>query len=169
MREKLLIDILQDKDVSINELKEIFPFLLNGCTLFVVRVEGSRQDALSIIGEIYKKQDVISMIYENNIIVISGFDDALEHAKSIRESIISELYCRCTLSYGNRVYETNQLKTAYEQGKECILLGEKFYIKDEIYCYNEMIFEKMVYNIKPNVKQELFMSYKHKFSFLIVK
>jgi sugar diacid utilization regulator len=57
------------------------------------------------------------------------------------------------------------LKTAYEHGKECLLLGEKFGIKDEIYSYNKMIFEKMIYNIHPDVKQELFMSYKHRFSF----
>lgn len=165
IREKLLTDILQGKEIPVDKLSENFSFLLIGCTLFVVRVEGSRQDALSIIREVYKKQDVLSMIYENNIIVISAFDDDLENAKSIRESIISDLYCKCTLSYGDKVYEVKELKTAYEHAKECILLGEKFGMKDEIYSYNEMIFEKMVYNIHPNVKQELFMRYKDKFSF----
>jgi DNA-binding PucR family transcriptional regulator len=165
LREKLLIDILAGKDISIDKLNENFSFLSKGCTLILVRVEGSGQDALSIIREIYKQQDVISMVYENNIIVISGFDDALEHAKSIRESIISELYCKCTLSYGDRIYEIKALKTAYEQCEECILLGEKFGMKDEIYSYNKMVFEKMVYNINPSVKQELFVSYKQKFSF----
>ena len=165
VREKLLIDILQDKEVSEDKLIENFPFLLSGCTLLLVRVEGSKQDALSIIREIYKDQDVLSMIYENSIILISDFDDALEHAKSIRESIISDLYCKCTLSYVDGVYEIKGLRTAYDHAKECILLGEKFCMKDEIYSYNQMIFEKMVYNINSSVKQELFNSYKDRFSF----
>jgi len=165
VREKLLIDILQGKEIPIDKLNENFPLLEAGCILFLVRVEGSRQDALNIIREIYKEQDVLSMIYENNIILISDFDDALEHAKSIRESIVSDLYCKCTLSYGDSVYEIKGLKTAYEHGKECIRLGEKFHIKDEIYIYNQMIFEKMVYNIDPKIKLELFISYKDKFSF----
>jgi DNA-binding PucR family transcriptional regulator len=73
---------------------------------------------------------------------------------------VSDLYCRCCVSYGNKIHDVKNVRKAYEEAKECLLLGKKFDIKQETFSYNKMLFEKIVYNIDDRVKQEL----KDKFS-----
>lgn len=164
MREQSLVDILEGKEVGIDKLEKNFSFLSKGCTLFLVSVDGSRYEALNIVKQLYNEQDVISMIYGENIIVIGNFDEVTEHARSIKESIISDLYCRCYISFGKAVYSAEGIKKAYEDAKECMALGRKFEIKGEIFDYTKMLFEKIVYNISEKVKKELFDNFKEKFS-----
>lgn len=164
MREQSLVDILEGKEVGIDKLEKNFSFLSKGCTLFLVSVDGSRYEALNIIKQLYNEQDVISMIYGENIIVIGSFDEVTEHARSIKESITSDLYCKCHISFSEAVYSAEGIKKAYEEAKECMALGRKFEIKGEIFDYTKMLFEKIVYNISAKVKKELFDSFKEKFS-----
>lgn len=164
MREQSLIDILEGKEIGINKLDRNFPFLSKGCILFLVSVDGSRYEALNIIKQLYNEQDVITMIYGDNIIVMGNFDEVLEHAESIRESIVSDLYCRCYVSYSNVIYSADSIKKVYDDAKECMALGKKFEIKGEIYDYERMLFEKIVYNISPKIKKELMDNFKDKFS-----
>lgn len=163
-REQLLMDILQGKDVPGDKIEKNFPFLSKGSSLFLVSVEGSRYEALGIIREIYREQDVLTMIYEDEIIVISNFDEIEEHAKSIREAIVSDLYCRCSVSFADVIHDAKSIRPAYEHAKECIQLGKKFGIKEEVYSYNKMLFEKVTYNIHPKVKHELLVRFKDKFN-----
>lgn len=164
IRQQLLNDILDGKEVSLDKVEKNFSFLSKGCTLFFVSVDGSRYEALSIIRELYSEQDIVSIIYGDNIVVIGMFEETIEHARSIRESIISDLYCRCYVSFSDLAYDTKSLKKSYEDSKECMMLRKKFDIKDEIFSYNKMLFEKVVYNINPSVKQELMVSFKDKFN-----
>lgn len=164
MREKSLIEILEGKDISQDTIAKNFPALNKGCTLFLVNVDGSRYEALSIIRQLYTEQDIISLVYGDNIVMIGAFDEIEEHAESIKESIISDLYCRCYVSYGNIIYEVKGIGKAYEEAKECLLLGKKFDIKQETFSYNKMLFEKIVHNIDNRVKQELLEKFNNKFN-----
>lgn len=164
MREQSLIDILEGKEVGIDKLDKNFSFLSKGCTLFLVSVDGSRYEALSIIKQLYNEQDVISMIYGDNIVVIGNFDEVIEHAQSIKESIVSDLYCKCFVSFAEMVFNAEGIKKAFNDAKECMTLGRKFDIKGEIYDYTKMLFEKVVYNINSTVKKELLDKFKDKFS-----
>lgn len=164
MREQSLIDILEGKEVGIDKLDKNFPFLSKGCTLFLVNVDGSRYEALNIIKQLYDEQDVLSMLYGDNIIVIGNFEEVSEHARSIKESIVSDLYCRCYVSFADVIYSGEGIKKAYEDAKECMVLGRKFDIKGEIFDYNKMLFEKVVYSINPKVKKELLDAFKEKFN-----
>lgn len=164
MREQSLVDILEGKEVGIDRLDKNFSFLSKGCILFLVSVDGSRYEALNIIKQLYNEQDVITMIYGDNIIVIGSFDEVLEHAESIKESIVSDLYCKCFVSFGEAVYSGEGIKKAFQESKECMTLGRKFDIKGEIYDYTKMLFEKIVYNIDTKVKKELLDKFKDKFS-----
>lgn len=164
MREKSLIDILEGKDISQDTIAKNFPAFNQGSTLFLVNVDGSRYEALSIIRQLYTEQDIISLVYGDNIIVIGLFDEIEDHAESIKESIVSDLYCRCCVSYGNKIRDVKNVRKAYEEAKECLLLGKKFDIKQETFSYNKMLFEKIVYNIDDRVKQELKDKFSKKFS-----
>lgn len=164
MREQSLIDVLEGKEIGLNKLEKDFPFLAKGCTLFLVSVDGSRYEALNIIKQLYNEQDIISMIYGDYIVVIGNFDEVTEHAESIKDSIVSDLYCTCHVSFAEVVYSAEGIRKVYEDAKECMALGRKFDIKGEIYDYSKMLFEKVVYNISPKVKKELLENFKDKFS-----
>lgn len=162
MREQSVMDILEGKEISSEKIDKNFQFLSKGCHLMLVSVDGSRYESLNIIRQLYNDQNVMSMLYEDDIIVIGSFDDVEEHAQSIKETIVSNLYCRCYVSYSVLIYDVSEIKKAYEDAKECILIGKKLGIKDEIFSYNKMLFEKIVYNINPKVKQELLTNFKEK-------
>lgn len=164
MREQSLIEILEGKEVASDKILKYFPFLSKGCTLFLINVDGSRYEALNIIRQLYTDQDVISMVYGDDIIVIGVFEEINEHARSIKESIVSDLYCKCHVGFGNLAYDAKEIRNAYEEAKECIILGKKFDIKEEIFYYNKMLFEKIVYNISPKVKEELLARFRDKFN-----
>jgi sugar diacid utilization regulator len=162
IREQFFIDILEGKDVVSDMIKPNLPFLSKGCTLYVISLEGNRCEALSIVRQLYDNQDIMSVLYKDNLVVLGEFDEINEHAESIRDSIVSELYCKCVVSYGMKIYDVVSIKKSYEEAKECVSLGKNFHIKNEIFSYNKMIFEKLVYNIKPQIKQELLQSFEDK-------
>lgn len=164
VREQIFIDILEGKGLASEKLDKNFPFLSQGCTLFLVSVDGSKYEALNIIKQIYNEQDIISMIYNEHILVIGHFEEVGEHAQSIRETIISNLYCRCYISYSEEAFESLDIKRAYEDAKECMLIGKKFEIKSEIYDYNDMVFEKTVHNISAKTKDEFLHKFKSIFN-----
>ena len=162
-KEQAVIDILGNREISIDNINHNLHFLKNGCYILLISVDGSKYEALSIIKQIYDNEPVISLIYNDNIIVIGDFDEIEEHTESIKESISSDLYCKCYLSYGDRTYDIKGLKKAYSDAVQCMEFGKKFDIKNHIFSYNKMLFEKIVYNIDIKIKQELLFMLKDKF------
>jgi len=164
MREQSLIEVLQGKEVSSDKVLKNFPSLSKGCTLFIISVDGSRYEALNIIRQLYNESEAVSFVYDDSIILMGIFDEINEHAKSMRESIVSDLYCKCYVSYGSIIYSIKDIKKSYDEAKECLILSKNFGIKDEIFYYDKMLFEKIVYNIKDNVKNELLIKFEDKFN-----
>ena len=164
LREQFLVDMLEGKDVSTDKIEKSIPFLSKGCEVLVVSVEGSRYEALNIIRQLYKEQDVLSSAFGDNIIIIGDFEDIEDHAKSIRDTITSDLYCKSYVSFSNRVFDAVSIKKAYEDAKECMTLGKKFGLKEDVFNYSKMLFEKIVYNISISVKNEILIIFKEKFN-----
>lgn len=163
MREQSLIDVLEGKEISYDRVEQNFTFLSKGCTLFLISVDGSRYEALNIVRQLYTESEAVSFLYNDRIVVLGVFEETEEHAKSIRESIVSDLYCKCYISYGNIIYNAKDVKKAYEDARECLLLSKNFDIKEEVFFYDKMLFEKIVYNIDDKVKRELLDKFKNKF------
>jgi DNA-binding PucR family transcriptional regulator len=164
MREQSLIDILEGKEISADKLEKNFPFLSKGCNLFLVSVDGSRYEALNIVRQSYTEAEAVSMLYDDSIVMLGIFDETEEHAKSIRESIVSDLYCRCYVSYGSTIFNVRDIEKAYDEAKQCLILSKNFGIKEEIFYYDKILFEKIVYNINPEVKLELLNRFRDKFN-----
>lgn len=162
LREQSLIEVLEGKEISTDKVEKNFPFLSNGCTLFLVAVDGSRYEALNIIRQIYTDSEVVSFVYDDSIILIGAFDEISEHAKSIREAIVSDLYCKCFVSYSSIIYNVKDIKKVYEEAKECIILSRSFGLKEEIFFYDKILFEKIIYHLDPSVKEELLGRFKEK-------
>ncbi|MBU3129143.1 helix-turn-helix domain-containing protein [Clostridium tagluense] len=165
-KEQAVIDILENREISIDNINHNLPFLEDGCYTLLVSVDGSKYESLSVIKQIYDNEPVVSLIYNDSIIVIGDFEEVEEHAESIKESISSDLYCKCYVSYADRTYDIKGLKKAYNDAVQCMELGKKFDIKDHTFSYNKMLFEKIVYNVDVKIKQELLGMLKDKFDAL---
>jgi sugar diacid utilization regulator len=165
-KEQAVIDILEHREISIDNINLNLPFLKKGCYILLISVDGSKYESLNIIKQIYDNEPVVSLIYNDSIIVIGDLAEIEEHTKSIKESIGSDLYCKCYISYGDRAYDIKGLKKAYNDAVQCMEFGKKFDIKDDIFSYNKMLFEKIVYNVDSKIKQELLTMLKDKFDAL---
>ena len=165
-KEQAVIDILENREISVDNIKLNLPFLKSGCYILLINVDGSKYESLNIIKQIYDNEPVVSLIYNDNIIVIADFTEIEEHTESIKESISSDLYCKCYVSYADKIYDIKGLKKAYNDAMQCMELGKKFDIKNHTFNYNKMLFEKIVYNVDIKIKQELLGMLKGKFDAL---
>lgn len=163
-KEQILIDILHGKNVTNDKLSNIIPFLSKGCFLLLINVEKNLYEALSLIKQIYKEQDVISLISDDNIIVIGVFSEVREHAKSIKDAINSNLFLKCSISFGNICHDRSEIIAAFNESKQAMLFGNVYSLKEDILDYNKLLFEKIVYNLDLKIKQELLNNFKQKFN-----
>lgn len=163
IREKLMIDLINGKEIGIDLIEKNIYFLQDGIIILLVNVDKNKNEALEIIKQLYLDQEVISFIYEDDIVILGLFDDIEEHAKSIKESIVSHLYCKAYVSFSSRVYDAAGIVNGYRTTKESMMLGKRFCSKDEVFYYDKMLFEKIVFNIAPLVKEELMSRFKDKF------
>lgn len=104
------------------------------------------------------------MIYHDDIIVIVNFDEVKEHAKAIKETINSNLFCKCSVSYGNIAYNKYDIKRAFDESKQSMTLSEKFSVREEVLDYNKLLFEKIVYSLDSKLKQEFLNKFETKFN-----
>jgi len=153
LKEQLLIDIIENKHFTLDD--KSFSFINRGSTLFIVDINGSKQAALNIIRQLYDKEQVFSLIYKDYIIIYGVFDEIVEHGESIKESIVSELYCKCKICYSGIINETKDLLFAYEKTCEGMLLSKKFKNKEEIFRFDRFELERIVYNVNDRVKEEI--------------
>lgn len=163
-KEQAIINLLEAKESEFYKVDNELSSFNDGATLFLLSIDGSKYDGINVIEQMYNNENVISVIYNGNIVVIGSFAEPYEHAVSIREAIISNLFCECHISYSDIIKDKCEVKEAYESARECLMLGKKFSIKDGVLDYNKLLFEKIVYNIQPKLKQELLNRFKEKFN-----
>lgn len=163
-KEQYLIGLIEGKEIGKDHLERVLPFLEKGAILILVEVQGDKYEALNIIKQLYNEEDVVSMVYENYILLIGNFDEIYEHANSIKDSIASDLYSSCHISFSDEVFKAEDIRKAYLDAKESMDLGKRFNIKGEIYCYSNLILEKIVYNISDEMKKKLYDSFSDKFN-----
>gem|GEM_PF-563090 len=163
-KERIISDILDGKDVSDEMVHKSIAFLDSGCNLFLVKTKGNIHEAIDVIKEIYRKYDVITMIYHDDIIVIGSFDEIKEHAKAIKETINSNLFCKCYVSYGNVAHNKYGIERAFHESQQSMMLSEKFSVREEVLDYNKLLFEKIVYSLDTKLKQEFLNKFEAKFN-----
>ncbi|PJI08764.1 MULTISPECIES: PucR family transcriptional regulator [Clostridium] len=161
MRYKELVDILDGKSININ--KELNGILSSSSAIFIVNLNSDVYDGLNIINQMYNENKIISFIYKSEIIIVGDFEDVYEHAVSIREAMISNLFCKCIVSFVEIAKGKLNLKDDYEKARESLIFKKIFSLKDEVIDYNKLFFEKIVYYIETNLKREILHKFKEKF------
>lgn len=164
-KDQILLDMLNGKDVSNDKVSHIIPFLLQGCFVLLVSVDKNIHEALALIKQIYKDQEnIVSLINDDKIILIGSFTEVSEHTKSIRDAINSNLFIKCKISFGNICYNKAELIKVFNESKEAMLFGKIYSLKEDILDYNKLLFEKVVYYLDIKIKQELMNTFKKKFN-----
>ncbi|WP_242851315.1 helix-turn-helix domain-containing protein [Clostridium sp. DMHC 10] len=164
VKEQSIINLLEASEIDKDKFESEEFFISKGSSLFIVNISSSRYEGINVIEQMYNDENIISIIYKGNIIVIGYFEDPYEHAVSIRDAIVSNLFCECTVSYSKTIHDKYELKEAYDEAREALILGKKFSLKEGVLDYNKLLFEKIVYNIEPKLKKEFLDKFKEKFN-----
>lgn len=165
-KETLLREILIGKDVQEDDVKKVIPCIFNNSSLLVFDVIDQYKEVLTIIKETYNSEEIIAIYHEDNVIVLGNFEETLEHAESIRNSIMMELYCDCAVSVGVNIRSVFSLKRAYGNAKKTLYLKRKFQIPESVLFSDKLFFEKIVDSIAVSMKNEIKEMFKNKFDSL---
>lgn len=163
IREQFFIDVFQGNIVSIDKLRNNIPFLEKGCSIFLINIDGSKYEALNILKKFYAEKEAVCMMYGQDLLVIGEFKDRSEESNDIKEVLQSKLYCKCYIGYGQVSFTIEAVKNSYKEAKAAMDLGKKFLPKQNIYNYENMIFEKAVSGINQKIKVEYLIEFKERF------
>ncbi len=160
--EQYLISILDGTDVSNNATFENMLFFSEGYGLIYINLDGSLHEALDITKQAYSNENVLSILYKGNILVMGVFENIAEHAIGIRESIISNLFCKCYVSFSRIVYTKSEFINIFNECEISMSLGKKFKIKTDIFDYDKLFLERLIYSLNPKFKQHMLYKFKEK-------
>lgn len=155
LKDKIFADIIEGRNEDAEQASRLFPYLNKNSTLFIVSIKGDLKDALDILQELYNKQNALCISYKNNLVIWGIFEDVEEHAVSIHDSIVTNLFCKCSVCFSKPINSIEELR--YEYGKiiECLMLKSHFNIEDDILYYDKLLFQKIIYHVSDDIKKEL--------------
>lgn len=166
LKEQLIIDILEGVGVAAEVVDSTLPFLFQGATLFLISVDCIIYEALNTLRQLYSDENIVALSYNDNLLLLGIFEDVEEHARSIIDVIASELYSKCYISYSTIAKDKLDLKNAYDIAKESLDIGIAYGLGNQVFNSSSMLFEKVVYNIDPRIKQQLLEGFGESFNSL---
>lgn len=161
-KEQLIVSILDGKDISNDATFEDMKFLSKGYGLIYISLDGSMHEAISIIKQAYCNENVLAIFYKENILVIGDFENIEEHAIGIRETIISNLFCKCYISFSRIVYNKSEFIDIFNECEISMLLGKKFKVQTNIFDYRKLFLERLTYSLNPKFKHNMLFEFKKK-------
>lgn len=153
-REQLLINIINEHQFSKAEADKNLPKISDDFAVFVLQLEGNKEEALEIIRKLYEEEDVLSVIYKDYIIILGSFPETFDHGESIKEAISNYLYCNCIIAYEN-IHNYSNIKNAFERCIQCIKIKKHFKLKADVISYKNLMFEEMIMYLDTNKKNDI--------------
>lgn len=151
--------LLSGNEVDEKIIRSIWPVLAKEFDLINIYIENYRDEILSYIKEGYLDSDIEIIFYNGNILMFGNFEDVLEHAKSIKDTLESIVRGRCYISYC-KIANYQNLKRYYEDSSYKIDLGIKYNIIDTIFDANKLILEGIIDSIADDMKQNIYDRFK---------
>lgn len=160
IKEQLLLKILKGNEVPEESIIRNIPCIYSGSNMLVIEIPNKRVEALNKIKESFKGDKIIGVIYDSLIILIRSKLDRFKIKDILMDMELSDI----VISYDDSIRSQDNIKEAFERGKECLQLKKVFHIKEDFLDYNKLLFEKIVYNIKEDIKNELMDKFFDKFN-----
>ena len=120
-----------------------------------VYLASNLQEGLELVNECYGNKNIVSILKEDNIVIIGALEDVDDHVNSIRDSIDSNLYVKCYISY-MKLNNINEIKEAYEINMSKINLAIKYDLDEVIYGERDLLFETLVDSIDEDLKMKMY-------------
>lgn len=152
-KEKVIIELLQNSYVSKEKIREIMPVIKEETYLITINLKDKIMEALDILKSIYSTE-IIIIKYNNSIILIGRFEDIEDHTSSINETLDVSLGERCYISYCC-IEDYESLKSLNDENIYKINLAKKYNLSARIFSENNLLFEKIVDNLKEDAKESI--------------
>lgn len=152
-KEKVIMELLQNSYVSKEKIREIMPVIKEETYLITINLKDKIMEALDILKSIYSTE-IIIIKYNNSIILIGRFEDIEDHTSSINETLDVSLGERCYISYCC-IEDYESLKSLNDENIYKINLAKKYNLSTRIFSENNLLFEKIVDNLKEDAKESI--------------
>ncbi len=154
-KEKLIRKALSGIHIDKNIINRELNFLKEGFYVINIYLSSHIQEGLELINECYDIKNIVTLIKDNNIVIIGALEDVEEHANSIKDSIASNLYTKCYISY-MKLNNINEIKEAYEINMSKINLAIKYDLDEMVYGERDLLFENLVDSIDKELKNKMY-------------
>ncbi len=137
-KEKLIRKALNGVTIDRNIIHKELGFLKGDFYIINVYLASNLQEGLELVNECYGNKNIVSILKEDNIVIIGALEDVDDHVNSIKDSIDSNLYVKCYISY-MKLNNINEIKEAYEINMSKINLAIKYDLDEVIYGERDLL------------------------------
>ena len=162
-KERIIKNLIEDQYVDLEFIKDNFPWILGKTNIITIHSKSSNREILSLINASYSNYDVISLEYHDYIVIIGDLDDIDEQVKGLRDSIYSNVYIKCYISYC-KIDSIKEIGKKINENFQKIDLAIKYNLSEDIYEEKSIIFETIVDSIHGTVKEKMLNNFSQGFS-----
>ncbi len=159
-RNSIISLLLTGKEVESGVIKASWPVITKKFNLINIYVDNYSDELLSYIKQGYLDSDIEILFYNGSILMIGCFEEVLDHAQSIKDTIGSIVSGKCYISYCE-VDNYFKLKKYYEDTLYKIELAIKYNIIESIFDSNRLILEGIIDSVSDNMKQDIYDKFKN--------
>lgn len=159
-RNSIISLLLTGKEVEDEVIKASWPVITKEFKLINIYVDNYSDELLSYIKQVYLDSDIEILFYNGSILMIGRFEDVLEHAQSIKDTIESIVSGKCYISYCE-VDNYFKMKKYYEDTCYKIKLAIKYNIIESIFDSDKLILEGIIDSVSDKMKQDIYDKFKN--------
>ena len=159
-RNRIISLLLTGKEVESGVIKASWPVITKEFNLINIYVDNYSDELLSYIKQGYLDSDIEILFYNGSILMIGCFEEVLDHAQSIKDTIGSIVSGKCYISYCE-VDNYFKLKKYYEDTLYKIELAIKYNIIESIFDSNRLILEGIIDSVSDNMKKDIYDKFKN--------
>lgn len=159
-RNSIISLLLTGKEIESGVIKASWPVITKEFNLINIYVDNYSDELLSYIKQGYLDSDIEILFYNGSILMIGCFEEVLDHAQSIKDTIESIVSGKCYISYCE-VDNYFKLKKYYEDTLYKIELAIKYNIIESIFDSNRLILEGIIDSVSDNMKQDIYDKFKN--------
>ena len=162
-KNETIIKLLEGNAVEENEVAINYPYLTKKFSMIIICMEDNIEDANELIKNVYEDQNIVTVIYDNKLVILGELTQIEEHAISIRESLAESISNKVKICYCY-IHKYSEISFQYNSFMKKISLLLKYNVNKDIIGERDLVFEEIVDNINQNKKNELIKEFNKGFT-----
>lgn len=151
--EKLIRKILKGEIVDYRLLEKEFSKI--GDKFYIINIILKNNNLIGgkeLIDALYK--GVTTLIVEDHIVILGNFDYISDHMISLKDSIESNLYSECYISY-KKLKSLKNIKECFEVNEFKLDLAIRYELEENVYGEKDLFFECVIDKLDENIKSRI--------------